>query len=280
MRRGIKFSTQAYIFLALTGLFNLLSIVFDQLVVQQQDKIRKFDQTISSKKQEVYSNLNSHKIFNELYITVHFRSSDLITELNYLTKALNFLNGNMPKKIEQSKIEKIKPTYIEKIKKISNNFKITVKESNLIFKKVQQDKMFLKFLEKERSIHDYWNPTDPLEQLEKDFQELLDKTKYKYLSNYNFNAATSKEQLANYSLYTKIYDDIHDFNFLKHSIDDLSESFREEYNKNFSTYYLLLDEFAELNNLKNYLILLSILFQIIALVTLVILFRVLIIENK
>ena len=45
MRRGIKFSTQAYIFLALTGLFNLLSIVFDQLVVQQQDKIRKFDQT-------------------------------------------------------------------------------------------------------------------------------------------------------------------------------------------------------------------------------------------
>ena len=140
--------------------------------------------------------------------------------------------------------------------------------------------MFLKFLERERAINDYWNPTDPLEGLEKNFQELLDKTKNNYLSNYNFNATTSKEQLANYSLYTKIYDDIHDFNFLKHSIEDLSESFREEYSKNFSVYYLLLDEFAELNNHKNYLILLSILFQIIALVALVILFRVLIIENK
>ena len=107
MRRGIKFSTRAYLFLALTALFNLMSIVFDQLVVQQQDKIRKFDQIISSKKQEVYSNLNSHKIFNELFITVHFRSSDLITELNYLTKTLNFLSGNIPKKLNKVKLKKL-----------------------------------------------------------------------------------------------------------------------------------------------------------------------------
>ena len=43
MRRGIKFSKTAYIFLGITALFNLMSIIFDQLVVQQEDKIRIFD---------------------------------------------------------------------------------------------------------------------------------------------------------------------------------------------------------------------------------------------
>ena len=67
MRRGIRFSKRAYIFLAVTAFFNLMSIIFDQLVVQQEDKIRAFDHTINEKRQEVYSNLNSHRVFNELF---------------------------------------------------------------------------------------------------------------------------------------------------------------------------------------------------------------------
>ena len=41
MRRGIKFSKVAYIVLGLAAFFNLMSIIFDQLVVQHEDKIRK-----------------------------------------------------------------------------------------------------------------------------------------------------------------------------------------------------------------------------------------------
>ena len=280
MRRGIRFSKRAYIFLAVTALFNLMSIIFDQLVVQQEDKIRAFDHTINEKRQEVYSNLNSHKVFNELFFKVHFRASDLIIDLNYLAKATNFLNGDLPKKIEKNKIEEIKIIYVKKIKNIVVSLNKSAKDSHLIFRKVKQDKIFLKFLEKKRSVDDYWNPVFPINRLESDFTELLKKTEYDYLSNYNFNAKTTKEQADNYPLYTRIYDDIVELNSLKHSLNDLSEAFKEEFNKNFAIYYLLLDNFAELNNFKNYLILLSILFQIIGLVGLMVLFRILIIENK
>jgi len=280
MRRGIRFSKRAYIFLALTACFNLMSIIFDQLVVQQEDRIRAFDHKITEKRQEVYNNLNSHKVFNELFFKVHFRASDLITDLNYLAKATNFLNGDLPKKIEKNKIEEIKIIYVKKIKNVVTNLNKSVKDSHLIFQKVKQDKIFLKVLEKKRSVDDYFNPVFPINRLESDFTELLKKTKYDYLSNYNFNAKTTKEQGDNFPLYTRIYDDIYDLNLLKYSLEDLSDTFREEFNKNFSIYYLLLDDFAELNNFKNYLILLSILFQIIGLVSLMLLFRVLIIENK
>ena len=98
--------------------------------------------------------------------------------------------------------------------------------------------MFLKFLEREQAINDYGTYRS-VGRIRKNFQELLDKTKNNYLSNYNFNATTSKEQLANYSLYTKIYDDIHDFNFLKHSIEDLSGPLGKNMQKFFSILSLI-----------------------------------------
>ena len=67
---------------------------------------------------------------------------------------------------------------------------------------------------------------------------------------------------------------------LKNNFDSLSEYFKKEFNTSYSDYYISLDNFAILNDKKNYLILLSILFQIIGLVGLAFLFRVLIVENK
>ena len=67
MRRGISFTKTAYILLAITASFNLMAIVFDQLVVQQEDKIRSFDHIVNEQKQEVNYNLYAHKIFKELY---------------------------------------------------------------------------------------------------------------------------------------------------------------------------------------------------------------------
>ena len=280
MRRGIKFSKKAYIFLALTAIFNLLSIVFDQLVVQQEDKIRKFDHIINEQKQEVYANLNSHKIFNELFFKVHFNAADLITDLNYLVRATNFFNGDLPKKIEENKIKKIKKIYVQKTKNIITKFEKSVTDSQLIFSKVKNDKAFIKFTKKERPVDDWRNPLFPLLRLEKDFRKLKNKIQYDYLSNYNFNAKTTKEQSNNHPIYSRIYNDVLDLNSLKFELDDLADAFKVEFNKSFAIYYILLDENAELNNFKNYLILLSILFQIIGLVSLIILFRILIIENK
>ena len=53
MRRGFKLTGLGYFFLALTAIFNLLSIIFDQLVVQQENKIRNYDQIVNEKRIEV-----------------------------------------------------------------------------------------------------------------------------------------------------------------------------------------------------------------------------------
>ena len=92
------------------------------------------------------------------------------------------------------------------------------------------------------------------------------------MSNYNFDAKTEREQLYNYELYKEIYADMLQFNRLRWNFESLSKDFKNEFDTSFSEYFIFLDNFAELNVLKNYLILLSILFQIIGLVTLASLF--------
>ena len=96
MRRGIKFSKKAYTFLTITAFFTLLSIIFDQLVVQQEDKIRAFDKEISGHKIEVNSLLYAHKVFDELMFKVHFSAANLVGDLNYLTRTINYLNSKHP----------------------------------------------------------------------------------------------------------------------------------------------------------------------------------------
>ena len=44
----------------------------------------------------------------------------------------------------------------------------------------------------------------------------------RYLSDYNFNAKTAKEQSDNYPIYSKIYDDVLKLNSLKFSLDNIS----------------------------------------------------------
>ena len=128
----------------------------------------------------------------------------------------------------------------------------------------------------------YANKLEKLVSKEKKSLEVAkkyDDVGYNYLSNYNFDANTEAEQLRNYELYKEIYADLLQFNRLRWNFESLSEDFKNEFDTSFSEYFIFLDNFAELNVAKNYLILLSILFQIIGLVALASLFRVLIVDN-
>ena len=280
MRRGISFTRKAYVMLAITASFNLMAIVFDQLVVQQEDKIRKFDHIINEQKQEVSQNLYANKIFKELSFKVQFNASDLITDINYLVRATNFLNSNLSKKISNDQIVDLRETYIEKIKNLVNKFHNSINDTKFVFEKMSKDSSFIKFLRKERAIDDVSNPSYPINRIEKTFQKVIDSKNDYFLSNYNFNALTEKEQSDNFPIYTRLYKELTTFNDLKYGLDDLSVLFKDEFNTSFSLYSILLDDFAELKNLKNYLILISILFQILGLVSLIFLFRTLILENK
>lgn len=280
MRRGISFTRKAYVMLAITASFNLMAIVFDQLVVQQEDKIRKFDHIINEQKQEVSQNLYANKIFKELSFKVQFNASDLITDINYLVRATNFLNSNLSKKISNDQIVDLRETYIKKIKNLVNKFHNSINDTKFVFEKISKDSSFIKFLKKERAIDDDSNPSYPINRIEKTFQKVIDSKNDYFLSNYNFNALTEKEQSDNFPIYTRLYKELTTFNDLKYGLDDLSVLFKDEFNTSFSLYSILLDDYAELKNLKNYLILISILFQILGLVSLIFLFRTLILENK
>ena len=292
MRRGLKFSNLGYFFLALTAIFNLMSIVFDQLVVQQENKIRNYDQIVNEKKIEVNHFLYTHKVFKEISFKIHFSASNLIEEINFLTRALNYLNSDLPKKISKKEIIILKKTYKKKLINNVNRFNESITDLQLIFYNIQEDKIFLNFLEKKRPPDTQFHPAYELLRYANRLEKLISKRKesveiakkyddvgYNYLSNYNFDAKTEKEQLDNYELYKEIYTDMLQFNRLRYNFESLSKDFKNEFDTSFSEYFISLDNFAELNVRKNYLILLSILFQIIGLVTLASLFRVLIIDN-
>ena len=287
MRRGIKFSKTAYLILGLTAFFNLSSIVFDQLVVQHQDKIRVFDSKINNHKLEINSLLYAHKVFDELNFKVHFSAEKMIGETNYLVKSINYFNSNLPKKISDVEVEKIKKIYIEKTKNLAKNFKITLYETKRIFYKILEDPTLIKFLNQDRQFDSKFLPNENITKLKKYFdgkswagyyfdEKIVDE----FLSKYNFSAKTEEDQLSNYPIYKDFYNEIYDYNRQKDPFYSLSQGFRGEFNKSFSTHTIMLEDYNNLQNIKNYLILTSILFQIIGLVFLMILFRVLILENK
>ena len=216
----------------------------------------------------------------------------MIEEINFLTRILNFLNSDLPKKITQNEINTLKKSYKKKLISNVDRFNESITDLQLIFYNIQEDKIFLDFLEKKRPPDTQFHPAYELMRYANKLEKLVSKRKkslevakkyddvgYNYLSNYNFDANTEAEQLRNYELYKEIYADLLQFNRLRWNFESLSEDFKNEFDTSFSEYFIFLDNFAELNVAKNYLILLSILFQIIGLVALASLFRVLIVDN-
>ena len=277
----------AYLVLGLTAFFNLSSIVFDQLVVQHQSKIRVFDSKINNHKLEINSLLYAHKVFDELNFKVHFSAEKMIGETNYLVKSINYFNSNLPKKISDVEVEKIKKIYIEKTKNLAKNFKITLYETKRIFYKILEDPTLIKFLNQDRQFDSKFLPNEKITKLKKYFDGkswagyyFNEKIVDEFLSKYNFSAKTEDDQLSNYPIYKDFYNEIYDYNRQKDAFYFLSQGFRGEFNKSFSTHTIMLEDYNNLQNIKNYLILTSILFQIIGLVFLMILFRVLILDNK
>ena len=251
MRRGFKLSGLGYFFLALTAIFNLMSIIFDQLVVQQENKIRNYDQIVNEKRIEVNHFLYTHKVFKEISFKIHFSASNLIEEINFLTRILNFLNSDLPKKITQNEINTLKKSYKKKLISNVDRFNESITDLQLIFYNIQEDKIFLDFLEKKRPPDTQFHPAYELMRYANKLEKLVSKRKkslevakkyddvgYNYLSNYNFDANTEAEQLRNYELYKEIYADLLQFNRLRWNFESLSEDFKNEFDTSFSEYFI------------------------------------------
>ena len=75
-----------------------------------------------------------------------------------------------------------------------------------------------------------------------------------FLSKYNFSAKTEEDQLSNFPIYKDFYNEIYDYNRQKNDFYNLSRGFRGEFNKSFSTHTIMLEDYNNLQNIKNYLI--------------------------
>mgnify|MGYP001167581106 CR=1 FL=1 len=275
MRRGLKFSKRSYIILGFVGFFNLLAISFDQLVVQQEDKIRKFDYILNDNKINTQTLLYAHDVFDELMYKTHFTSSSLISNLNYQVRAINFFNSDIEKKIKNENIDELILIYESKTKEIIKKYTVSKEETYFLLKTIFESDTLKKALKNEES-EKLWNQQELL----KLYDFFGAKYNNKFLKEYNFEASTVSEQEKNYEIYSEFYKELLDYNFEKNTFSIFSKKFKSIFNRSFSNYYVLLDDYVDIKNTKNTLILLSILFQIIGLVALAILFRNLVLENK
>ena len=278
MRRELKFSKKAYIILAITAFFNLAAIVSDQLVIQKEDQIRNYDKFISKRELDIKSFLYIHRAFGELESKVVFGNSYLVRDMNYLVRVINFFNGDLPKKIEPSEVANIIQIYIPRLKKVMQNFYLIKDETNSIYNKIANDLTFKEFVlnnSNSSNLENFYSNIKKIETI------LSKKTPYKdYIENYNFEAKTTAEQNKNYKVYSDLYTDMYEFDRIKSSFRYLSLEFKRQFRLLFEDYYNVLSEFNEMQNKKNYIILMSILFQILGLVFLIYLFKTLIVEKS
>jgi len=278
MRRELKFSKKAYIILAISAFFNLAAIVSDQLVIQKEDQIRNYDKFISKRELDIKSFLYIHKAFGELESKVVFGNTYLVRDMNYLVRVINFFNGDLPKKIDQSEVVNITEIYVPRLKKVMQNFYLIKDETNSIYNKIANDLAFKEFVlsnSNSSNLENFYSNIKKIETI------LSKKTSYKeYIENYNFEAKTTTEQNKNYKVYSDLYGDMYEFDRIKSSFKYLSLEFKRQFRLLFDDYYNVLTKFNEMQNIKNYIILMSILFQIIGLVFLIYLFKILIEEKS
>ena len=195
--------------------------------------------------------------------------------LNYQVRAINFFNSDIEKKIKNENIDELILIYESKTKEIIKKYTVSKEETYFLLKTIFESDTLKKALKNEES-EKLWNQQELL----KLYDFFGAKYNNKFLKEYNFEASTVSEQEKNYEIYSEFYKELLDYNFEKNTFSIFSKKFKSIFNRSFSNYYVLLDDYVDIKNTKNTLILLSILFQIIGLVALAILFRNLVLENK
>ncbi len=262
MRRAKKISSKIVILVILSGLFNLFSYAFDQLVIQSELKNRELERKLISNRIELES--LSYEI-----TTLTDLSFDIFKSSNYFYKQLpSNLFGSLAF-ISNDKIHEIYS--LETSKNIGNNFEIKLQELVVDFNnKVDEiDKIFT-------SMFPFATRAFPL--LETKISEnILDKFNNTISNNEN---EQSKRDEDNYKIYSEIYDKIEEFESFEFHFNYFLARSEREYVINFANFFNFVDTYAEVQNRINYYILLSIISQIFGILFILLLFKSILTEKK
>jgi len=268
----IEVSKKAYILLFITAILHLFSIVFKQLVIQQVHTMRSLDQNISLSTIKIQSLRSSNEIINDLNLIYYLNSVNFFSDINNYSTNLARLNSNK-EDFSEKKINEVKDYYFNKLQSLYVR--------NHLY---HYDNLYL--LQDLFEKDEFFKSTDAYKKLKPFYEDIKEnitqEQKANLLLNYNKNSSSADGNNKNYEIYKKAYKHYSDF---KEEVDDFyemaSENLHKDFLRQFLKQYSLIEKHSDTKNLKNYYLILSILFQILGLTFLLLLFKELImIFNK
>ena len=262
MRRVKKVSKAIIIYVILSGLFNLLSYSFDQMVIQSELKNRELERKLISSRIELETLSYEISTLNDLSFDI-FKSANYFyhhLDVNIIAPEYFFNNEKIQEILGKDKASIVGKNFISKLEENINDFNKKIDEINIIFKSIYPVSTMLfpiSDLKIEKKIIDGFNP----------------------YSNDNEEEQANRDD-RNYEIYSQLYDKISDFNAYEATFDFYLNTAENNYVTNFSDFFNFVDKYAEQQNKINYYILLSIISQILGILFILLLFKSILNQKK
>lgn len=259
----IEVSKKAYILLFITALLHLFSIVFKQLVIQQVHTMRNLDQDISYNSIKVQSLRSNNDFLNDLHLIYYLNNTNFISELNEYSLNLVNLNSNN-KDLSKKKNDEAREYYFNKLQSL-------YKKNHLY----EYDNLYLLYDLFEND--EFFKSTDTYNKFKtsyEDFKSEINKYQPNFFLKFNKDAKSQEEKSENFKTYREIYRYHKSFgDSFEYFYKDVKKDLHEDLLRQFIKQYYFIEAYNNNKNLKNYYLILSILFQILGLTFLLLLFK-------
>ena len=259
----IEVSKKAYILLFITAFLHLFSIVFKQLVIQQVHTMRNLDQNISYNSIKVQSLRSNNDFLNDLHLIYYLNNLNFISELNEYSSNLVNLNSNT-KDFSEKKVDDAREYYFNKLQSL-------YKKNHLY----EYDNLYL--LNDLFENDEFFRSTDTYNKFKTSyeyFKSELNKYQPNLYIKFNKDTKSQEEKSENFKTYSEIYRYQADFGDLFEDFyEDVKKDLHGDLLRQFIKQYSFIETYNDNKNLKNYYLILSILFQILGLTFLLLLFK-------
>jgi len=259
----IEVSKKAYVLLLITALLHLFSIVFKQLVIQQVHNMRNLDQNISYNAIKVKSLRSNNDFLNDLHLIYYLNNVNFISELNEYASNLAKLNSNN-KDLSEKKTEEAREYYFNKLQSLHKRGYLYKYDNFYLLYNLFEEDDFFKSTETYNKFKIYYEY----------FKSEVDKDQPNLFLKFNKVTKSQEEKKENFKTYSEIFgyhelfgEDLDDF------YKDIKKDLHGDLLRQFIKQYYFIETYNDNKNLKNYYLILSILFQIFGLTFLLLLFK-------
>ena len=268
MRRSKILNNTIFLLLFLAAFFNILSFAMDQIVVQTEDKIRQSNYNLSQNRIKLTTILNARNNLEEINEDINLESMKMISVYEFsqkkyslFGKSENFFKENKMSYLLTNKGKNIN-FYFSQMKEVIQIYNQKTDQINLIIKKSFNTEYF-KQLFKENIF----------------YKKIIKGEYFEKIPTNTLDGYENKNEDDRYIVYSSIQDKLKSLSGAGDEIEYLQERLEFEYKKNYAQYIEFLNQYGEQKNINNFIIIISILFQIIGVTFLLLLFKVLIKEN-